>query len=118
MPSRFQNRSVLNNMAMKYMEYNAKKSSRNLGMGSLAILQYDTAELYFPSSRQMRELEFDSYVWRQGDSLPTVAHSYYGDPNLWWIIAWFNKKPLPSDYKLGDVIDILLDYNEVYNFMR
>ena len=41
-----------------------------------------------------------------GDKLYKFAHEYYGDPNLWWVIAWYNNKPTDAHFKLGETVYI------------
>jgi hypothetical protein len=51
-------------------------------------------------------LSISYHIWSQGDKLYKLANTYYGDSSLWWIIAWFNKKPIDSLYLLGDTVQI------------
>jgi|TARA_Y100001938_G_scaffold131783_1_gene189272 nucleoid-associated protein YgaU len=117
MADRYENRDVFLNNAEKYLEYNAKKGTQNSAKGNIAIMHFSSPQINYPTDEQMRELRYISHIWKQGDSLYKLADEYYNDPTLWWVITWFNKKPLPSDYKLGDVVEILLDYTDVYFYM-
>ena len=60
----------------------------------------------YPTVEQAGNLTFINHVWKQGDRYFKLASEYYGDPTLWWVIAWFNKKPTESHVKLGDIIQI------------
>lgn len=40
------------------------------------------------------------------DRMDLLATSYYGDPNLWWVIAVANDLDLPTDLQPGNVIRI------------
>ena len=55
------------------------------------------------------------YLVREKDRgrLDALAYKYYGDPSLWWVIAWVNNiKNQLSDLSNGDVI-LIPAYNEV-----
>jgi len=43
-------------------------------------------------------------VWGFGDSYWNLANQYYGDPKLWWILAWFNRSPTEAHNKIGEFI--------------
>lgn len=116
MTSRYANRTAFNNVSEKYIKYQIDKSNRPSST-TPSLIQYNTPNLFYPTDEQMQELDFFSHVWKQGDSLYKLADEYYNDPELWWVITWFNKKPLPSDYKLGDIVEILSDYNDAYMFI-
>ena len=46
------------------------------------------------------------YVWSQGDKLYKLAARFYGDHNLWWIIALWNNKPTDAHFFYGDIVSI------------
>ena len=66
-----------------------------------SIKQYTTLKLRYPTTEEMAKLDILTETWKLGDRLYKYAHKHYGDPNLWWVIAWFNKKPTENDYQLG-----------------
>jgi hypothetical protein len=41
-----------------------------------------------------------------------LASEYYGTPELWWVIAWFNGKPTEHHVELGEVIQVPLFLDE------
>tara|TARA_Y100000592_G_scaffold101100_2_gene185430 strand:- start:2433 stop:2762 length:330 start_codon:yes stop_codon:yes gene_type:complete len=69
-----------------------------------SIRQYGTPNFQYPSAEQMRDLNLIRHIWKTGDKLFKLAYKHYGDPKLWYIIAWFNKRPTESHFKYGDVI--------------
>tara|TARA_Y100000034_G_scaffold44223_1_gene54173 strand:- start:553 stop:891 length:339 start_codon:yes stop_codon:yes gene_type:complete len=77
------------------------------------IAQYLTPSMRYPTPEEMSKLKIFGHIWKQGDRFYKVANKYYGDPKMWWIISWFNKKPLESDIKLGDKINIPMPMEEV-----
>lgn len=52
------------------------------------------------------DFSYQEYQWKYGDKLYKIAHKFYGDPKLWWIIARINLKPTDSHYSIGDVLII------------
>lgn len=55
---------------------------------------------------QKRLLNIQEHVWSSTDSYYKLSSVYYGNPNFWWIIAYYNKKPTESSIKLGTVLYI------------
>jgi len=56
-------------------------------------------------------LDFDSvlvneYTWKVGDSLQRLSQTFYETYDLWWVIAFVNKKPTDAHYKVGDTVYI------------
>ena len=86
--------------------------------GVKQIVQYGTRNLKFPTGEQITELNILSHTWKYGDRYYRLAHEHYGDPNLWWVIAFFNQKPTEAHYTIGDTIYIPNDYTQVVNFFQ
>tara|TARA_Y100000748_G_C15081395_1_gene326593 strand:+ start:122 stop:454 length:333 start_codon:yes stop_codon:yes gene_type:complete len=74
--------------------------------GKQSIRQYNTPKLQIPDSDDIRNLNVIEHVWTTGDRYFKLAEKFYGDPEMWWVIALFNQKPTEFDYKLGDVVYI------------
>ena len=51
--------------------------------------------------------------WSVGTKLYKLAHQYYNDSKLWWVIAAFNQKPTDSHFSVGDVVYIPLPLERV-----
>jgi len=47
-----------------------------------------------------------------------LAAKHYGDPNLWWVLAWYNKKPTESHFSVGDTVYIPTPAEEVVAFFH
>tara|TARA_B100000287_G_scaffold365740_1_gene360591 strand:+ start:66 stop:404 length:339 start_codon:yes stop_codon:yes gene_type:complete len=74
---------------------------------------YDT-----PTFKSLDKLDFArvkkiGHIWNFGDRYYKLAYQYYGDPSVWWLIAWFNQKPTEADLKIGDAIYIPLPLESV-----
>ena len=96
---RFDDRIIFVNNHPQYAEIIA-------GRGQQHIHQYPSPRFRSLTSGDIQALNTQTHVWTIGDKLYKIASEAYGSPKLWWIIAWFNSKPLESDFKLGDVVYI------------
>ena len=70
------------------------------------IRQYDTPKMRYPTPEEVGNLELVGHVWKLGDRYYKLAHQYYGDARLWWVIAWFNQKPTEGFLELGQLIHV------------
>lgn len=69
------------------------------------IQQYNTPKFVYPTAEEMSTLNVIRDVWKMGDRYWKLAYKYYnGRSDLWWVIAWFNKRPTEGGLKTGDVI--------------
>ncbi len=97
MTSRYDNRKItINNNEIYSEQFQNRKITRTR--------QYITPAIRYPTSEEMREFTVVSHVWTLGDRFYKLTDHYYGDSRVWWVIPWFNKKPLESDYLLGSTI--------------
>jgi len=95
--SRYQNREVLR---LSSPAYTKQLVSRKLRF----INHFNTPNMKYPSDRLLGSLSIDNEIWGVGSRFYKIATKHYGDPSLWWIIPWFNKLPLESDYEAGEII--------------
>mgnify|MGYP003638290025 CR=1 FL=1 len=86
--------------------------------GVNSIVHYGTPNLVYPTAEQMKEIVVLKHRWVTGDRYYKLAHKHYGDSSLWWVIAWFNKKPTESHVKLGSVVSIPKPLTKILNFLR
>jgi nucleoid-associated protein YgaU len=74
----------------------------------MAISRYDIRGVVANDNQGYQEdildLNIVAVTWKRGVSLSKIAAKQYGDPKLWWVIAWYNKKPTDAHYKLGDKV--------------
>lgn len=56
--------------------------------------------------RDVLDLNILNHTWVSEDRLFKLSYKYYGDPTYWWVIAYFNGKPLETDFKIGEVLEI------------
>ena len=78
--------------------------------------RYSNTEMYnrdgtnVYTRRQMRNFSTENslkHTFIQSDTLSTIAHTYYGDAQLWWVILEANPKYTTIfDIKIGDILEI------------
>ena len=52
----------------------------------------------------LKKINISKHLFATGDQLSKIAFKHYGDPELWWVIAWFNGKPTDFHCKIGETI--------------
>jgi hypothetical protein len=83
-----------------------------------SITQYSTANLKFPTIEDITELRIETKVWTVGEKYFKLAQEFYGDPEYWWVIAWYNQKPLEAAFKGGDVVEIPVPLELILEFLE
>ena len=76
------------------------------------VEQYTTSRTTLPTVDDLERIDPVPYTWKSNDRLYNLAQGYYGSPDLWWLIAWFNKKPTEAHFELGETIYIPLPMEE------
>ena len=109
--SRYNKRVIARNGRPEYKE---QLSNRNLKY----IDHFTTAKHKYPSAELLGRLQIDKEYWGVGMRFYKLANKYYGDPSLWWIIPWFNKVPLESDYRAGELIMIPRPLETILDFFK
>lgn len=95
--SRYEERFVYNNQNELY---------RNLfdERGVNFVRQYTTPEFKYPSLSEFSNLEIEYRAWRVGDRYSKLSELEYGNPEYWWVLAWFNKAPTEAHLVLGQQV--------------
>jgi hypothetical protein len=81
------------------------------------IRHYSTPSFSELTTEQLKSIDTVQHIWSVGDRYSKLAHEYYGDIKLWWIIAKFNHKPTESHLVAGDIIYIPVPIQNVIKFM-
>jgi hypothetical protein len=108
--SRYDNRTIFKNKSEMFQEHFDKRDVN-------FINQYSTPVFNHIDVDQEYNIGEEKHIWKQGDRLYKLAYEYYSDPELWWVIAWYNQKPTETDYKVGEVVLIPTPLNEVLKIM-
>jgi hypothetical protein len=83
-----------------------------------SIVHYATPVLHNPSVAERASLRTANHLWVFGDRFYKLAAQYYGDPEYWWVIAWYNGYPTEVTVRKGDLIAIPLDLQEALTLLR
>jgi len=97
--SRYDERAVRFNDEELY-----KKTFKKRGLKHIS--HYTTPNFPTMTAEQVGNLSLIEHTWRLGDKFYKLAYKHYGQSNMWWVIAWFNKTPTESHVKNGDIIHI------------
>ena len=111
MASRYDDRDTIINVHELYEEQRTNR-------GVSRITHYETAILRHPVVEDFARIKTVPKLWSVGDKFYKVAHQAYGDGRLWWVIAWFNKKPTEAHVKPGEIIKIPHPINEVLDILN
>ena len=104
--SRYQNIPTFKNVDPSYInQFTARKVNN--------VVQHTTVEFGWSPN-----FDVEKEYWGVGFRFYKLADKYYGDTSLWWIIPWFNQKPLESDFEAGDPVLIPLPLERVLSFFR
>lgn len=99
--SRYNKRNVINNDDSSYVLSNIFKK-RGVNM----INHFAATELSYPSPEDIQDIIEITAIWGIGSSYYKLAHEFYNDPQYWWVIAWYNLRPLETDFAAGDTVII------------
>jgi len=55
-------------------------------------------------------------VWGATDKLYNVSSQYYGSPEYWWVIAFYNKKASEAEFKVGDLYFVPLPLEDILGY--
>ena len=86
--------------------------------GLKQIRQFTTPSLKHPTAEEVTNLTIVGHTWSIGDRYFKLAHKYYKDSKLWWVIAWYNQKPTESHLQIGDVVDIPLPLEKILRYLE
>ena len=104
--SRFGNRRLLQNDLEEYSEFFRDRDVKQ-------ITHFGTGVLRYPSIAQITTLQSIKRVWAVGDRYYKLADQYYDDPTYWWIVAWYNQRPLETDIGIGNIVYVPLPLDDV-----
>ena len=75
--------------------------------GVKKIRHYNTPKMKYPKPEAIaNEITRIAHIWKSKDMYWKLAAEHSGDSELWWVLAWFNKKPTESHVQWGDIIPI------------
>ena len=110
--SRDKNRDIIDNSAYPYVRsgvFRRRKRSEIMHLG--------TANLRYPTPGEISKLTLERVVWKTGAKYYNLSNEFYDDPEYWWVISFFNLKPLETDNRPGDIILIPTPLTSVLRYM-
>lgn len=110
MVSRYDNRPIGVNQTEQYADLLRERSLTKLR-------QYFSPNLRHPTPTETAQLQIIRHEWKVGDRYFKLAHKYYGDSKLWWVVAWYNQLPTDAHVRIGDVIEVPLPLELILKFM-
>lgn len=75
-------------------------------------------KLKYPTFEQQLQLNIQTHIWKTGDRFYKLSQKFYGSPAYWWVIPFFNLKPLEADFSSGDVVSIPLPLEKIINILK
>jgi nucleoid-associated protein YgaU len=108
--SRYNKTKILSNSS-EY--YEPLRKSRNLK----SVNHFATTMLHNLTAAERAGLQRTAHTWKYGDRLYKLAHQYYGDERLWWVLAWYNGYPTEAHIPLGNTLYIPLNIEKVLKLL-
>jgi len=106
--SRYGLRDTIENRAKRY-----KNIFKDRGVK--VIKHFSAPKFFILTDEQIQNIRVEPLIWKLGDRFYKLADKEYGDPNLWWVIAFYNRKPTDFHVKLGETVFIPKNWRLVYN---
>jgi|TARA_R110000803_G_scaffold90872_1_gene158315 hypothetical protein len=85
--------------------------------GEQGIRQTGVNQLLYPNQQIYDSIETAAVTWKVGDRFYKLSSKYYNNPEYWWVIAWFNKKPTEQHIELGETILVPLFLDELLSII-
>jgi hypothetical protein len=108
--SRYEEREIFKNRQKLYNELFDER-------GVNFVRQFSTPIFEYPTPAEFSQLNIETVPWSRGQRFWKIAETEYGNPELWWVIAWFNKKPTEAGIRLGDLILVPKPLDRVFNLL-
>jgi hypothetical protein len=91
------NRQTIINNSDLYEDYREKR-------GLIKFTHYSTPVFKDINVNLTNSIINYSHIWREGDHYYKLADLYYNDAKLWWVIAFYNRKPTEQQINIGDTV--------------
>jgi len=107
---RYGNRGLIDNVYPQYARFLNRR-------GRFGIRQYSTPILRRINYADLEHMNTISHIWTIGDRYYKLAHYYYGNSTVWWVIAYLNHKPTEAHCTLGDTIRIYMPLRDILSYL-
>jgi hypothetical protein len=78
--------------------------------------QYEVSRIAFPTPQFINSLTNVTLVWGATDTLYNISQQYYGSPQYWWVVAWYNQRASEPEFEAGDIYYVPLPLEDVLGF--
>lgn len=95
--SRYKGKKIVVNNSIEYRDIFE-------GRGVSQVTHYSFEKLKSLKVDDIRNIDIIRHTWQSNDRFFKLSATYYNDPSYWWIIAYFNNKPLETDVEVGEVL--------------
>jgi nucleoid-associated protein YgaU len=92
-----------------------KKKHKKRGVST--VEHYETPEMTIIEQDILDSIDVYEYVWKQGDCFWRIAEDFYGVPENWWMIAEFNRTPTEAHLRVGQIIRIPVNLNDLLELL-
>jgi len=104
-------KNTINNTIEQFNEILEKRNVKSIN-------HYNTLSLKYPTVEQIKTLSIKKHVWKENDRFWKLSKLYYGDEKYWWVIAWYNKKPIEALVTIGDQLSIPLPLSDLLGYIK
>jgi ABC-type phosphonate transport system ATPase subunit len=105
MANRYKNKDIVINDSQYYAPLRRTR-------GLKSVTQYGTVKMRNPSVGVRAAVVTAAHIWKYGDRLYNLAARFYGEPEYWWIIAWWNGYGVEADIPTGALLAIPTDIEQ------
>jgi nucleoid-associated protein YgaU len=81
------------------------------------IVQMATPVTRDPTYNELGAITEIEHIWKTGDRLSKLAHTYYGNSEYWWVIARYNQAPTEGHLKRGMLLYIPTPINRALEIL-
>jgi len=86
--------------------------------GANRISYFTTAHLGGLSASVRSKFKRIEHIWGAGDRFYKLAEQYYGNPKLWWVIAWYNTTHTETHVEVGDTIKVPMPLERILYYFN
>lgn len=106
--NRYRTTPVMENNSPKYEEIFQEKN--------ISKIYHLTTKSFSDITKDINLFEYTYHTWSANDKLTILAHNYYSDSRLWFLIALINKVPNDFSLNVGDNLIIAFPPEKVLSY--
>ena len=106
---RYEDSQIIRNGHPRYKNFFEKRKLK-------FINHYKARKLRYPTYEELGIITTTSHIWKVGSKYYKLANKFYGDPELWWVIGWYNKAPTEAHLRVGDIIEIPTSLEQILDY--